>query len=126
MFNISLKKKGSALILVMFIMAGMLVVALGGSYITLLSIKAGGIQSQSIKAYYAAEAGTEKFLYELRRKGLTYPDIGVFPVIIPLPSPVTLINGGTYQVNFVSGYNPPVFNIVGQFQNTKRSIEIRL
>ena len=124
MAKISKKAKGSALILTMFILAGMLVVAMGGSYVILLGIKAGGIQAQSTKAYYVAEAGTERFLWELRKTGVSYPNVQTFPV--NNISSGTLPNGGTYQVNFTAGYAPPVFEIVGQFQATKRSVEIRL
>ncbi len=39
----SQSKRGSALILTMFIMAGMLIVSLGGAYVVFLGIKAGTI-----------------------------------------------------------------------------------
>lgn len=124
MAKINKKKEGSALILTMFILAGMLLVALGGSYVILLGIKASGIQSQSTKAYFVAEAGTERFLWELRKNGLVYPYTATFPVNNILSD--VMPNGGDYQVNFTNGYAPPVFEIVGEFQTTKRSVEIRI
>jgi len=117
-------RSGSALILTMFILAGMLIAAMGGSYVVLMGIKAGGVQSDSTKAYYVAEAGTERFLWELRKNGYNYPDTQTFPVDNIFSD--TLPNGGDYQVNFTSGYAPPIFEIIGGFQNTKRSIEIRI
>lgn len=124
MAKIKEKIRGSALILTMFILAGMLIVAMGGSYVILLGIKASGIQSQSTKAYYVAEAGAEYFLQQLRNHDYMYPEITLFPANDIMNG--DLSNGGHYQVNFTAGYNPPVFEIVGDFQATKRSIELRI
>jgi len=117
-------KSGSALILTMFIMSGILIVAMSGAYVVWLGIKAAGIQSQSTKAYYAAEAGAERFLYELRKRGFEYF----------IPGPEVLFSGSfdpsgaSYKVYFTE-YDPPltplIFQSVGDYQNTKRNVEIR-
>ncbi len=114
-------KEGSALALTMFILAGMLVVALSGSYIILLGIKAAGVQSQSTKAYFAAEGGSEKLLYELRKKGWVRPapsiDTAVFTHDMPL--------GSSYKV-YYTFFPPMYFNSVGSFNTTKRSVELKM
>jgi hypothetical protein len=125
MFNLILAKKidkvGSALILTMFIMSGMLLVAMSGAYVVFLGIKAGGIQAQSTKAYYAAEAGAEKFLYKMHYTSDF--DYGEYP-----PGHLmfngTLNIGPSYEAYFVS-WPPLVFRSIGDFQNTKRSVEVR-
>lgn len=113
--------RGSALALTMFILAGMLLVALSGSYIILLGIKAAGIQSQSTKAYFAAESGAEKLLYELRQKGWSRPPISqttiVFTDVLP--------TGANYTV-YYTHFNPLLFQSIGEFNKTKRSVELRM
>ncbi|MFA6194805.1 MAG: hypothetical protein WC719_03630 [Patescibacteria group bacterium] len=118
--KISAHKSGSALILTMFIMAGMLIVALSGAYVVFLGIKAGGIQAQSTKAYYAAETGAERLLWELRQNSYSYED-----------EPGTLIFQGDlvgesrYDVYFID-FPPLVFRAIGEYQNSRRSVEIRI
>lgn len=117
-------KRGSALLLTMFILAGMIIVAMSGAYMVLLGIKAGGIQSQSMKAYFSAEAGSERFLWELRKNSYSY----TYPSEDPIFSD-TLENGGDYNVyftEFVPGVTPLIFQSVGEFQNNKRSVELRM
>jgi len=124
MFNISRKiiKKdlsGSALLLTMFILAGMLIVAMSGAYVILLGIKAGGIQAQSTKAYYAAEAGAEHVLYKLRRGGWEYEipsNLIVFSATLPN-------SGASYKVYYTS-FPPLIFTSVGEYNQTKRSVEV--
>jgi hypothetical protein len=114
------KLSGSALILTMFIMAGMLVVAMSGAYLVLLGIRAGGIQAQSTIAYYAAEAGAERLLFELRQNGYTIGSVSAQKIFISeLPS------GAFYEVHFAS-FPPLVFQSIGDFRNNKRSVEIRI
>jgi len=121
----SKNKKGSALILTMFIMAGMIIVAMSGAYVVFLGIKAGGLQAQSGRAYYAAETGAEYFLWRLRKNGYIYPNPSASPIFIG-----TLTGTGnysaSYSVYFVSSPNPLVFSSIGSYQNSKRSVEIRI
>jgi len=113
-------KPGSALILTMFIMAGMLIIAMSGAYIVLLGIKASGIQSQSTKAYYASESGMERLLWELYYGVDEYegnPEISIFDG--------ELNGGSSYKVYFLN-YSPLTFQSVGEHENTKRSVEVRI
>lgn len=116
------KLRGSALLLTMFILAGILIVALSGSYIIVLGIKASGIQSQSTKAYFGAEAGAEKILWELRKN--SYSSY-VTPSWVPIFDDTLPVSGASYKVYF-SELSPFVFTCIGEFQNTKRSVEIRM
>jgi Tfp pilus assembly protein PilX len=128
--RISASQSGSALILTMFIMSGMLIVAFSGAYVVLLGIKSGGIQAQSTKAYYAAEAGTERVLWEVRKHhcqpsepsctGTVSDQVSVFQDDGTL-STVDL----KYYVYFTE-YPPLVFRSIGEYKNTRRSVEVRM
>lgn len=116
-------KNGSALILTMFIMAGMLIVAISSSYIVALGIKAGGIQAQSTKAYFIAESGAERFLWELRQNGVEYSQVPGFVLFQNDLGDLSL--GSSYEV-FRVGSTGIVYRSVGDFGNTKRSVELSM
>jgi len=114
------EREGSALALTMFILAGMLVVAMSGSYIVLLGIKASGVQSQSTKAYFAAESGAEDILWKLRKGYWVRPSPSrniVWEGQLP--------SGGSYKVYYLN-FAPLYFNMVGDYKNTKRSVQLRM
>ena len=113
-------KKGSALALTMFILAGMLMVAMSGSTVILLGLKAGGIQAQSTKAYYRAESGTERILWELNQNSYTLPTTSLVDPIFDVP-----MQEGNYKI-YYTNFNPIIFTSVGEFQATKRSVQVRL
>lgn len=117
-------KRGNALILTMFIMAGMLIVASSGAYVVFLGIKSGGIQAQSTKAYYAAEAGAEKLLWELRKNGYAYDDVSETSIFTDELSSIGS-NKAKYDVYFYA-FPPLVFRSIGDYQSSRRSVEIRI
>lgn len=118
---------GSALIFTMFILSGMLIVAMSGAYIILTGIIAGGVQSQSTRAYFTAEAGAEKILWELRTQGIRY-NANMQGSGEPLFPPVTLPDGTSYKVYHTRDKNNPGainnYTSVGTFNNISRSVEI--
>jgi len=117
-----ISKSGSAMILTMFILAGMLIVSMSGSYIIVAGIKAGGTQAQSIKAYFAAEAGMEDILYQVRKEDLphTKDDVDTENPIIT----GDLESTGVSYKEYFTGYTPArIFVSVGEFQSAKRSVE---
>ncbi len=120
-----MSKKGSALILTMFIMAGMIIVAFSGAYVVFLGIKSGGIQAQSTKAYYAAESGAERLLWELRQNGHEYSDVSEEEVIFSGQLPSSTGSQAKYNVYFYS-FPPLVFRSIGEYQASRRSVEIRI
>lgn len=115
-----LNKPGSALILTMFILAGMMIVAFTGSYIVLVGIRTSGVQYQSTQAYFAAEAGAEKLLYKLRRGEMILEDV----------SEQALLNGAfnsgaSFNVFYINRV-PIICESIGEYQKTKRSVELRI
>lgn len=120
------KLPGSALIFTMFILSGMLIVAMSGAYIILTGIIAGGVQSQSTRAYFAAEAGAEKILWELRTQGIRY-DANMQGSSEPITSGA-IPDGTIYEIYHTRDReNPGLINnytSVGTFNNISRSVEI--
>ena len=114
-------KKGSALALTMFILAGMMIVALSGSYIVMSGIKSAGVQSQSVRAYFTAESGAERALYEMRSQNWLLPESGYSQTESVFSG--SLDSGGTYEVYYIY-FNPTVFNAIGEFERTKRNVEL--
>lgn len=115
------KQKGSALVLTMFIMAGMLIVAMGSAYVALLGLKASGLQTQSTKAYFAAEAGAEKMIWEVRKNGLN--PLPVRSIVI-LEDESTLASS-SYKVYFTSKEPNMIYTSIGECSKTRRSVEIK-
>jgi len=113
-------RPGSALAMTMFILSGMLIVAFSGAYVVMVGLKSAGTQGNSLKAYFAAESGAEKVLWELRQNGWTLPTMGTtayFPKEMPA--------GASFE-SYYTHFNPIIFKSVGSFSNTKRSVELRM
>lgn len=123
-FNkIGREAKGSAMILTMFILAGMLIVAMSGAYIVLLGITASNTQAQSAKAYFAAEAGIEFVLWNVRRNGADY-GIENINSGAAIAGPQKLSdNIAEYSVFHTAAKFLHTYTSVGSFINTKRSVE---
>ena len=114
-------KKGSALMLALFMLAGMLVVAMGIGNIVISGIKTSRVQTDSTKAFYAAESGIEKTLFEIRKNNFDLLLYGDQDDIFN--GSISLSNGSSFVVNYASS-TTSVFTSVGTFNNTKRSVQI--
>lgn len=119
------KFKGNTLLLTMFIMAGMIIVASSGSYVAVLAIRAGTIQSQSTKAYFIAESGAERLLYELRSGAYTPESEPDFEEVLFQNESLDFDLDGTYQVFHIAN-NQRLWRSVGEFESTKRGVEIEI
>ncbi|MBN2854229.1 pilus assembly PilX N-terminal domain-containing protein [Patescibacteria group bacterium] len=126
--NLFYPRSGSALILTMFILAGMLLVAISSSYVVTLGIKAGGIQAQSTRAYFIAESGIEKFLWELRANGHSYLDDDLYYEESSVPAFVRDLvpeqATGVSRKFEVLRKGERLYQSIGEFGNTKRAVEI--
>lgn len=116
------ERKGSAMILTMFILAGMLIVAMSGAYVVLLGITASGTQAQSTKAYFAAESGIEFILWNVRKNDIDYgvSQIGT-GVAIEGPHSLSAANleYSIFHTGVFHGYTS-----LGSFNTAKRSVEV--
>lgn len=109
---------GSAILLAFFILTSIIIVAFSGATGVLTNVRISGAATRSFRAYFVAEAGAERLLYEVRHNGYdlgVYYGSGVFSG--------TLSNSGNYSVDYKS-FAPIVFSSIGTFEKMKRSVEI--
>jgi len=113
-------KPGSVLLLTVFLVTGIMIVAFAGSYVIISGLRAGGLQYDSSRAYFAAESGAEYSLMQVRKngtdlKGTTFGDIfaGTMPGTYP----------GSFNVNYKT-WAPIVLTSTGTYGVTKRSVEL--
>ncbi|MCF7795405.1 hypothetical protein K9M50_03535 [Patescibacteria group bacterium] len=119
-FNIKFKtdKQGSALLMAILILSSIIAVSFSVSRMVMTAIETGGVQAQSVMAYYASEAGAERVLYGMRHGSLVIDENAS-----NLFSDATLSNGAQYRVA-VRQYSPLKIISVGSFGSTKRSVEL--
>lgn len=115
---IDFNHSGSALLLSLFILTSIIVVAFSGATGVLSNVKISGAVTRSFRAYFAAEAGAERLLFEVRHNEY---DLGVYSGSNIFSD--TLSNGSSYRVDYKS-FAPTVFSAVGSFDKVKRSVEI--
>ena len=142
MYNLLKNQKGTALFLTLIILSSVLIVSLGAADLATSGIKQGRTQAYSIKAYFAAEAGAERVLWEIRKNNFIFTrsdnticqanDYINFDNINIPPNPATcgseqdnaLLNGAIYNVIFKSGGAVATTTAaVGNYHGTSRSVE---
>lgn len=112
----------TAIILALLVLSVILTISLGLSALALNQIKTMRAVSFSVEALYAADAGAEKCLYDVRRgTGQGCDGAGGTRA-------GSLDNGSTYSVEKTvdTGQIPPVDYIrsLGQYQTTSRKVEL--
>ncbi len=120
--NINNRKRGQALYLIVIIMSVLLAVVLGLSGIIVNGARLSSNVDYGIKAFYAADTGIEKALYNIQTKedgtncenfSGSYEDGEYnYTVTIEAPSEGTCLDAGT------------VVRSQGEYYGTKRKIEI--
>lgn len=113
-------KKGSALLLTLFLISGIMVVAFAGSYLIVSGLRASGLQYDSARAYFVAETGAEYSLLQVRKNGFdlkSQPWGTLFEEDMPDSYP------GTFLVEYKT-WTPIVLSSVGSYGLTKRSVEL--
>jgi len=114
-------KKGSALLLTLFLVSGIMVVAFAGSYIIVSGLRASGLQYDSARAYFVAESGAEYSLMQVRKMGFD---------LNGSTQNTEILNGNmpaVYPGSFSVGYKtwaPIVLTATGSYGATKRSVEL--
>lgn len=77
-YTINNRIRGAALLLVLLVLTAILSIAFGVSTLMLGETKMTREVPKSLRAYYAAEAGIERKLYDIRKSG-DFSDIGSGP-----------------------------------------------
>lgn len=124
-FNLKFRS-GSATVLTLFILSGMLIIVMSGAYILLLGMVSGGMQANSNKAYFASEAGVEKLLWEIRKNNNSLSISGNSENnLIVLEGELPSLPAAAYKVKYKKVGADKYFTSEGSFHNTKRSVEVR-
>ena len=106
-----ISQKGAvSIILAILLLSVLLIIGLGISILMIQQIKMSGQAGRSVVAYYAAEAGAERCLYEVRKNGA---------VSCPFTD-VALDNQATYSTDY-NGLD--TITSIGQFRGTNRKVE---
>jgi len=112
------KQRGSALLMTVLILAGIITVALNAANVVMTGTVLSGVQERSTLAFYAAESGAERFLYDARINN-NLPAVSTDNLY---SGPTALSNNANYQVD----YGTSTLNISatssGFFLETKRII----
>lgn len=105
-----MNKGAAAILLTILISSVLLIIALGASSIILIQLKMSKSIEESMKAFYAADAGAEKCLFNKKN--------GNFPC-----SSGSLDNGAEYSLSNVDA-NSSSFTSTGIFKTVNRKIEV--
>jgi len=100
-------------ILTLLILNGLMVIGLGVSALMLAQIKNSRQAGQSVVAFYAADAGSERCLYEVRKNGAAscpYTDVAL---------------DFSADAKYTTTYNgSDTITSIGQFKNTSRKVQL--
>jgi hypothetical protein len=132
LYSLFKNNHGTALFMSLMILSGVLIVSLGAAGLVMSGIKQGRTQTHSTKAYFAAEAGAERALWEIRKNtaGLNscnvndYIDFGPPVVCDSNEHAYSLSNNALYYVIFKAGGVATTTVSVGNFNDVKRSVEV--
>lgn len=127
--DVTKNKRGSALLITVLILTSILAVALGAANLVVSGIKMSGGQERSTIAYFAAEAGAERVLWNLHYGDFSgcnfneYVKFGATATCDTNPNPENLSNNSSYNVNYKS-ITPLAITSTGSFANVKRIVEL--
>lgn len=106
------QKGATAILLAVLILSILLIIGLGVSALMIGQIKMSAQAGQSVQAFYAADAGAERCLYEVRKKGSNSCPSG------------TLDNNAAYSVTVSISEESGQISSIGRFAQTSRKIEL--
>jgi len=112
-------KQGSVLLMAILILSSIIAISFSVSRMVMTAIETGGVQAQSVMAYYSSETGVERVLYGIRQGDLVIDEDNP-----SLFSDTNILNNGADYTVFVEQYNPLKIISVGSFKSTKRSVEV--
>lgn len=135
--KILLNKSGSTIILItLLIMASILTVALSLGSIVTNGLKASRSQANATNAYFAAEAGAERVLWEIR-KGTFEPETvcssnqyifndftGCNSTILPSTTFI-LGNGSSFYIHYATSTATTTLKSFGEYKGTRRAVELK-
>ena len=118
-YNLIKNNKGTVLFMTLMILTSILVVSLVTADLIRQGIKISGAQSNSTIAYFAAEAGMERALWEVRKNNYALP-LEDTPNVFVVPN---LGNGSSYYVNYATSSPIVSFTSAGIYRGVRRSVK---
>lgn len=115
--NFDAQKGASAILMALFVMGILMMIALTAATIMISEIRMSRDLSNSVIAFYAADAAAEQYLYETRK-------------LFAAGGNVCALTSQTLQVNLTNGavgiatINSNVFRSWGSFGSTQRQVEL--
>jgi hypothetical protein len=111
---------GVILLLTLFILSGILVVALAAADLVFAGLKMNRLTGYSNLAFFASEAGLERALWEARKDSYDLPGEAQTNIFENLD----LGNNSAYHVNYASSSSLITFTSVGNSSGVKRATEV--
>lgn len=117
------------MLITVLILTSILAVAFGAANLVVSGIKMSGAQERSTAAYFAAEAGAERVLWEIHYNSFAgcnlgeYVKFAVAATCDTNPNPENLSNNSSYSV-FYKSTAPLAITSTGGFANVKRIVEL--
>lgn len=112
-------QKGVILLLTLFILLGILVITLAAADLVLAGLKMNRLTGYSNLAFFAAEAGLERALWEVRKNNYPLPDADTDNIF----SVSDLGNGSAYRVDYAISTPNITFTSIGSYRGANRSVE---
>ncbi|KKS35042.1 MAG: hypothetical protein UU95_C0005G0005 [Parcubacteria group bacterium GW2011_GWC2_42_12] len=117
-------QKGVILILTLLILSSILVVTLAAADLVLAGLRMNRLTGYSSIAFFAAEAGLERALWEARKNNLDLSGGNSNDILqCSVPGSCVLANGSSYIVSYTSFPPNVIFKSIGSFSGVKRSVE---
>lgn len=117
MEKITKNKQGVILLLTLFILSGLLIITLAAADLVLTGLKMNNLTGYSNLAFFAAEAGLERSLWESRKNSFSLPNdnqTGLFAQ--------SLGNNSSYSVDYAISPPDVTFKSIGSYRGVKRSV----
>lgn len=118
-------KKGVVLLLTLLILSSILVVTLGAADLVIAGVKMNRQTGYSGIAFFAAEAGMERALWEARKNNLVLSNGNVNNIFNCPGNPPAcpLSNSSSYVVDYATSTPKITFKSIGSYLGVKRSVE---
>jgi hypothetical protein len=114
------KEKGVVVLLTLLILSGILVVTLAAADLVAAGVKMNRQSGYSGLAFFAAEAGLERTLWEIRQNNYPLPSGSEKTTLF---EDVHLFNSSSYKVDFERRGGDVVLTSTGKYLEVQRAVE---
>ena len=118
--SIKKNKRGQILLMTLLILTSMMVTALAAVDFIVPGIKMSRTQAYSTIAYFAAEAGCERALWEVYKNSFVLSSSNQANIF----GTTTLSNGSFYITDYATSSPTITFISTGSYQGVSRSVEV--